>query len=59
MNYNEIKRDKDGNTEAMILAYKGIIPSNKYYHDSDLKNNHGKTVCFYLWYNGIEVPEKW
>ena len=43
----------------MRLAMKGIIPDEKYYHDPELKNNDGKTVCYYLWDNGIPVPEEW
>ena len=43
----------------MRLAIKGIIPDEKYYHDPELKNNDGKTVCYYLWDNGISVPEEW
>ena len=38
---------------------KGIIPDKRYQHDPNLKNKEGNTVCFYLWDNGIEVPEEW
>ena len=38
---------------------KGYIPENKYYHDPEMKNNEGHTVCYYLWDNSIKVPEEW
>ena len=43
----------------MLLAMKGIIPDEKYSHDPELKNNEGHTVCYYLFNNGMEIPEKW
>ena len=27
----------------------GIIPDNENYHDSNIKNKEGHTVCYYLW----------
>ena len=41
----------------MLLSMKGIIPVEEYWHDPELKNKDGKTVCYYLWDNGIIVPE--
>ena len=37
---------------------KGIIPGREYWHDPEMRNKEGKTVCFYLWDNGIEVPDE-
>ena len=37
----------------MRLAIKGEIPGKEYYHDVELKDKDGKTVCYYLWDNGI------
>ena len=41
------------------MAMKGIMPRWEYYNNPNLKNNEGKTVCYYLWENGILVPEYW
>ena len=38
---------------------KGIIPSEKYYHNPEIRNKDGKTVCYYLWDNCVEVPKEW
>ena len=43
----------------MRLAMKCIIPEKEYYHDLNLKNYEDKTVCYYLWDNGIPVPDEW
>ena len=43
----------------MRLAMKGIIPDKQYWHDPELRDNDGNTVCYYLWDNGIMVPERW
>ena len=43
----------------MLLSMKGEIPSKENYHDPELKNKENKTVCYYLWNNGIEVPNNW
>ena len=32
---------------------KGEIPGQEYYHDPELKDKDGHTVCYYLWDNGI------
>ena len=33
----------------MLLAMKGEIPGKENYHDPELKNSKGHTVCYYLW----------
>ena len=43
----------------MILALNGKIPENKFKHDANIKNKYGKTVCYYLWDNGVEVLKCW
>ena len=40
----------------MLLAMRGIVPGREYYHDPEIRNKDGHTVCFYLWNNGIIVP---
>ena len=46
-------------TVAMFLASKGVIPSKEYQHDPNITNIDGKTVCYYLFNNGVKVPEEW
>ena len=43
----------------MIMSKRGIIPGKEYYHNPNIIDNEGKTVCYYLWDNGIMVPEEW
>ena len=43
----------------MYLAENGIIPPEEYYHDPELRDSRYNTVCYYLWDNGIYVPERW
>lgn len=51
------ERDHLGNTRAMILAAKGIIPPVE--HDPALKNGDGFTVAMLLVRHGKEVPVGW
>ena len=32
----------------MRLAMKGIIPEDKYWHDPEIEDKYGHTVCYYL-----------
>ena len=43
-------------TVAMILAKNGIIPPKEWYHDPNLVNNEGRTVCYFLFINSINIP---
>ena len=43
----------------MRLAMKGIIPDKQYWHDPKIKDKEGHTVCYYLWDNGVIVPDIW
>ena len=38
---------------------KGQIPDSIYNHDPDIKDNEGHTVCYYLFNNEINIPERW
>lgn len=40
----------------MLLARKGILPSQEWYHDPNKKNNFNHTVCYFLFNNEIWVP---
>ena len=37
----------------MILAKNSIIPSDEWYHNPNIKNKDGHTVCYYLFNNGL------
>ena len=43
----------------MLLAMNRIIGGKEYYHDPEIRNKEGKTVCFYIWKLGAKVPEYW
>lgn len=43
----------------MKMAKNGIIPGEKYYHDPEIRDKDGHTVCYYLFIKGIRVPGKW
>ncbi len=46
-------------TIAMLLAKKGIIPSQEWVHNPNIKNNDGETVAILLARNGIIPPKEW
>ena len=41
------KRNKDGNTVAMILVNENIIPPKEWEHDPEVTNNRGETVAMF------------
>ena len=43
----------------MILALNSIIPPKEWYHNPEIKDKDSNTVCYYLWDNGIIVPDNW
>ena len=48
--FNFPNKDINGDTEAIRLAKKGIIPDiKKYYHNPNVVDNNGHTISYYLW----------
>ena len=43
----------------MILANKGILPPEEWYHNSELQNKKGKTVAMFLAKRKLDVPDEW
>ncbi len=43
----------------MMLAKKGIIAPDYFYHDPNLKNRYGNTVAMILADNKIMPPKEW
>ena len=49
--------NKNGDTQAMILAANGLKVPEYLYHDPDIKNKYGYTVALYMARNGT-IPDK-
>ena len=43
----------------MYLTLHKIPAPMEWWHNPELRNNDGKTVCYYLWLNGTYVPDYW
>ena len=46
---NPLNRNIDGDTVAILLSSKGIIPPRQWMHDVNLRNHIGETIKSYLY----------